>query len=67
MGREQCHYNATHPYVSDGELLTVVDTYLDRLRAESPFSLLKQDIQTNGDFPSTYHFRICDFACGVSH
>ncbi len=61
-GREQRRYNATHPYVSDGEPLTVVDSYLDRLQAVRPFSLIKQDIQTNGDFPSTYHFRICDFA-----
>jgi hypothetical protein len=55
-------YTATHPYVSDGELLTVVDSFLAKLHAIRPFALLKQDIQTNGDFPSTYHFRICDFA-----
>jgi hypothetical protein len=50
------------PYVSDGERLTQVDLFLSKLQAIRPFSLLKQDIQTNGDFPSTYHFRICDFA-----
>jgi hypothetical protein len=61
-GRAQCKYNATRPYFSDGELLTVADAFLAKLRAIRPFSLLKQDIQTNGDFPSTYHFRICDFA-----
>jgi hypothetical protein len=48
-------------YVSDGELLTVADSFLKKLCAIRPFTLLKQDIQTNGDFPSTYHFRICDF------
>jgi hypothetical protein len=25
---------------------------------------MKVEIQTNGDFPCTYHFRICDFATG---
>lgn len=65
LGREQRKYNATRPYVSDGELLTVVDSFLDKLRDIRPFTLLKQDIQTNGDFPSTYHFRICDFEDGT--
>lgn len=61
-GRAQCKYNATRPYVADGELLTVADSLLTKLHAIRAFTLLKQDIQTNGDFPSTYHFRICDFA-----
>jgi hypothetical protein len=60
-GPEQRKYNATRPYASDGESLTVVDSFLAKLQAIRPFALLKQDIQTNGDFPSTYHFRICDF------
>ena len=60
-GRVQCKYNATHPYATDGELLTVADSFLAKLQAVRSFSLLKQDIQTNGAFPSTYHFRICDF------
>src|SRR5262245_36510203 len=62
LGREQCKYNATHPYTRDGRLLTVVDSFLRKLQAIRPFSLLNLDITTNGDFPSTYHFRICDFA-----
>jgi hypothetical protein len=61
-GHEQRKFNATRPYISDGELLTKVDSFLGKLNAKRPFSLLKQDIQTIGDFPSTYHFRICDFA-----
>src|SRR5262249_44128796 len=61
-GRAQRKYNATRPYVSDGQLLTVADDFLDQLRGIRQFSLLKQDVQTDGDFPSTYHFRICDFA-----
>ena len=61
-GREQRKYDATRPYSSDGECLTVIDSFLDKLHAIRPFTLLKQDIQTNGDFRSTYHFRICDFA-----
>ena len=62
LWREQRRYNATHPYASDGELLTMVDSFLGKLQAIRPFSLLKQDVQTNRDFPSTYHFRVCDFA-----
>lgn len=61
-GNAQCKYNATHPYVSDGEFLKVTDSFLSKLQVIRPFSLLKEDIQTKGDFPSTYHFRICDFA-----
>jgi hypothetical protein len=61
VGRAQRKYNATRPYVSDGELLTVADSFLGKLQVIRPFQLLKQDIPTNGDFPSTYHFRICDF------
>jgi hypothetical protein len=62
VGRAQYKYNTTHPYDSDGEHLTVVDSFLAQLQAVRPFRLLKLDIQTNGAFRSTYHFRICDFA-----
>lgn len=61
FGREQREYNCAHPYTPDSTRLPMVDSLLDKLRAMRPFSLLKHDIQTNGDFPSTYHFRICDF------
>jgi hypothetical protein len=60
VAREQCKYNATHPFASDGKL-PVADLLLRTLHSIRPFSLLTQDIQTKGDFPSTYHFRICDF------
>jgi hypothetical protein len=66
FGREQCKYNELHPYTPDGEHLTTVDSFLAKLHAIRPFSLLKQDIQTNRDFPSTYHFRICEFASEAS-
>src|SRR5262249_51450712 len=62
MSREQCKYNDNHPYNSDCEFLTVADSYLERLRAKRPFSVLKEAIKTNGDFPSTYHFIICEFS-----
>jgi hypothetical protein len=62
LWQEQRNYNAAYPYVSDGELLTVANSFLTKLRAIRAFTPLKQDIQTNGDFPSTYHFWICDFA-----
>lgn len=61
VSREQCKYNTKRPYSSDGNDLTVADTFLNKLQVVRPFSLLKQDIETKGDFLSTYHFRICEF------
>jgi len=58
---EQCKYNAIHPY-SDRECLRVADSFLDHMRLIRPFSVLKEDIEAKGDFPSTYHLRICDFS-----
>src|SRR5262249_446684 len=56
FGREQRKYNETRPYAWDGERLAVADSFLGKLQAIRPFSLLKQEIHTNGSFPSTYHF-----------
>jgi hypothetical protein len=64
LASAQCNYNAAHPYMADDDQLAVVDSFLQKLQAVRPFSLLKQSIPTNGDFPSTYHFRICDFQLG---
>jgi hypothetical protein len=61
LGPAQWRYNKKRPYSSDGERLTVVDSFLTKLQDIRTFSLLKEDIHTNGDFPSTYHLRICDF------
>ena len=62
MADEQCKYNANRPYNSDGESLVVIDQFLELLRADRSFSLSKLDVRTEGDFASTYHFRICDFS-----
>ena len=59
-GPAQFKYNAAHPYSSSGKLPMVAD-FLNKLQSIRPFSLLEEDIQTNGDFPATYHFRICYF------
>jgi hypothetical protein len=64
LGRAQRKYNATHPYVSDGKSLVVVDSFLGKLQAIRSFRLLPARIQTRGTFPSTYHFRICEFGEG---
>jgi len=58
---KQREYNKMHPYNSNDEFLTVSDLFLEKLQAVRPFSVLKEAIVTNGDFPSTYHFRICEF------
>jgi hypothetical protein len=62
LSDEQRGYNARHPYAGPGEPLPEVDALLAELRALRPCALLEQDVATDGDFPSTYHFRICDFA-----
>jgi hypothetical protein len=62
VASEQCKYNAGRPYNSDGESLVVVDQFLELLRSDRGFTLHKLDIGTNRQFPSTYHFRICEFA-----
>jgi hypothetical protein len=62
VGSEQAKYNLMHPYETDGQRLTVVDSFLEKLKAIRPFRLTKLAIPTNGVwFPSTYHFRICEF------
>jgi len=59
---EQCKYNTTHPYCSNGDSLVVIDRFLSLLQEARSFSLSKLDIETKADFPSTYHFRICEFS-----
>jgi hypothetical protein len=63
MCEQQLAYNKRHPY-SDRTYLTIADGFLERLKPVRPFSVMKVEIETNGDFPCTYHFRICDFAPG---
>jgi hypothetical protein len=61
LGRAQRKYNLTHTSNSEGELPPIFDCCLSRLNAARPFSLVKHNVKTNGWFPSTYHFRICEF------
>lgn len=69
VGTKQCRFNAKNPY---GAPLTYVDQFLDLLQVERNFAPLNHEIQTDRIrtdvvFPSTYHFRICDFgACQTS-
>ncbi len=60
--REQCKFNKLHPHGTDLTFLTVIDSFLDKLQKERPCDVLKDEIATKGDFPSVYHFRICDFS-----
>jgi hypothetical protein len=62
FGKELQKFNKKHPYETQGKLLDAADTFLQRLCEKRPFVVLKGEIVTNGDFPSTYFFRICDFA-----
>jgi hypothetical protein len=59
-------YRRLHRYKTDREFLLTVDSLLQVLQRERPFHVEKAEVETNGYFPSTYHFRICEFsrACG---
>jgi hypothetical protein len=56
--------NKSHPY-SDLAYLKIANQFLHKLQEElkdhRPFTRLTQTIVAKSDFPSTYHFRICDF------
>jgi hypothetical protein len=58
---DQRKYNAERPYDSKGGFLATADLFLERLQGIERFSVLKAEAVVNGDFPSTYHFRICEF------
>jgi hypothetical protein len=61
----QCKWSEAHPY-PDRTYLRAADLFLEKLRAARPFSLIQEDIATNGDFPSVYHLRLCEFtAAGI--
>jgi hypothetical protein len=59
----QCEWSEDHPF-SDVTYLEVADSFLERIRKDRPFAVLKSQIDTKGLFPSTYHLRICDFTSG---
>jgi hypothetical protein len=60
-------YRRLHPYKTDRGFLATVDGFLQLLQtlrqplSIRPFSVSAAEVETNGDFPSTYHFRICEF------
>jgi hypothetical protein len=51
----------THPFKADREFLTPINALLHFLQRIRPFSIVESEIETNGYFPSVYHFRICEF------
>jgi hypothetical protein len=55
-------YRLTNAYKTDRDFLVTIDEFLQRLQQIRPFSVSTAEIETNGFFPSTYHFRICEFA-----
>jgi hypothetical protein len=54
-------YRRTHAYGTDREFLATIDAFLEILRQFRRFTVSTAEIETTGYFPSTYHFRICDF------
>ena len=55
-------YRLTHACKTDRNFLKPVDRFLEILQKELDFTVDTVEIETNGHFPSTYHFRICEFA-----
>jgi hypothetical protein len=53
-------WNKTYPYMHP-RYLEVAERFLEKVRAETEFSLIKEEIQTSGAFQSTYHFWLCEF------
>ena len=62
MPAEQKEFNQNTPYGPSDSRLAFADSILDKLQAIKPFALTKVSVPTEGLFPSTYHFRICDFS-----
>jgi hypothetical protein len=56
----QRRWNKAHPY-NDRSYLDIAQRFLNRVREERDFTVIKSEVQTNEDFPSTYHFWFCDF------
>lgn len=61
VGRQQKRHNRDNPYGSDRFLL-IVDAFLESLQQLRKFSVETATIATKGDFPSSYHFWLCEFA-----
>jgi hypothetical protein len=57
--KAQIKWNMEHPYGSDRKFLTVADKFFDKI--PRPYRVLEKKIVTEGDFHSTYYFRIYDF------
>ena len=55
------NFRRIHAYKTDRNFLVTVDLLLQILQQVRPFSISTAEIETNGDFPSIYHFRICEF------
>ncbi len=51
-----------YAYKCDRDYLAPAEQFLDFLNIFRAFRESRAEIETNGDFPSIYHFRICEFA-----
>jgi hypothetical protein len=60
--KNQVKYNEKRGYAVRSEQLVTANKVFRLLGGIRPFSLLQLDIPTEGIFPSTYHFGICEFA-----
>jgi hypothetical protein len=68
MSAQQRNYNQRHSY-SDRGYLKVAHSFLKKVKSDlkkgqtaRSFSVKREEIETKGDFPSTYHFIVCEFS-----
>jgi hypothetical protein len=56
----QSKFNLSFPYSRNREVFTQAEEFLRRLACPRPFSIETSTVMTEGAFPSTYHFVLCD-------
>lgn len=59
--RQQNDFNKSVAYDPAGNNLLVMNQFLEKLQPVRPFSIGMKSVQTARDFPSTYHFLVCEF------
>jgi hypothetical protein len=59
--KQNLKYRRSVPYGAHRAKLRVIDGVLKLVQQFRPFMVVEAEIETSGLFPSTYHFRVCEF------
>jgi hypothetical protein len=73
MAKQQKLWDTRNHSSSESDYLSIADSLIEKLRQEmiaegicaTRFPVLNAAITTDGDIPSTYHFRICDLSSRI--